>query len=135
MKKDNFKDLLAQRTLELKARQLWLCDKLLTAAGVPEWVMLEANNGVPGNTVPCRLEWFLLRRKDVTPAERLLEDKAVHPLNQLPQGVKLCWLCGGTFLAWVHKVKRVVACDVPGGKKCKPKQVSVHYTCWMDMDQ
>lgn len=63
--------------LRYKARQLKLCDDLLTHAGVPEWVMLTGNDGVPSNSTPCRLNWYLMRRKDVAPTEidqELLKD-------------------------------------------------------------
>jgi hypothetical protein len=42
---------------------------MLTKAGVPEWVINSDSDGVPGNSVPCRLKWYLARRKDVKPGE------------------------------------------------------------------
>ena len=60
-----------ERREELRRRlvQHWHDDarKLLTAAGVPEWVEV---GGMPGNSLPHRLEWLLMRRKDVSAAER-----------------------------------------------------------------
>lgn len=52
-----------------KALERWHDDanKLLTAAGVPEWVEV---GGLPGNSLSHRLEWLLMRRKDVSEAER-----------------------------------------------------------------
>lgn len=41
--------------------------KLLTDAGVPEWVEV---GGMPGNSLPHRLEWLIMRLKDVSAAER-----------------------------------------------------------------
>jgi hypothetical protein len=46
-------------------RQLQECDRMLTDAGVPEWVMISANEPVPANSTPERLKWYLLRRKNV----------------------------------------------------------------------
>lgn len=54
-----------------KAKQLEMCKDMLDAAGVPEWVYLERNKGVPSNSTPCRLHWYLARRKDVTKKEAL----------------------------------------------------------------
>lgn len=50
-------------------RQLDKCADMLTQSGVPEWVENTDSDGVPGNSVPERLKWYLARRKDVTPAE------------------------------------------------------------------
>jgi len=57
------------RLAKYKARHLDMCDVLLTKANVPEWVMLQDSNGVPANSVPARLEWYLARRKDITTSE------------------------------------------------------------------
>jgi hypothetical protein len=58
----------SKRVAEARAllNQNWLieCSRLLDAAGVPEWTCLEGES-VPSNTVPSRLKWFMLRRKDV----------------------------------------------------------------------
>ena len=51
-----------------KAKQLAICGEMLTRAGVPEWV-IGADSTVPGSSVPCRLKWYLARRKDVEPWE------------------------------------------------------------------
>lgn len=48
----------------LNAKWLRECHQLLTDAGVPEAVEL-VGEPVPTNTVPGRLKWYLLRRKDV----------------------------------------------------------------------
>lgn len=55
---------------KVRLNQLWLdrCEQLLNDAGVPQHVCLVGEN-VPGNTVPERLKWFLLRRKNVQPWE------------------------------------------------------------------
>jgi len=50
-------------------RQMERCDDLLTKAGVPEWVENTDSDGVPGNSIPERLKWYLARRKDVKPSE------------------------------------------------------------------
>jgi len=50
-------------------KQLTICDQMLTEQGVPEWVMLADSNGVPANSVPSRLKWYLARRKDVAVGE------------------------------------------------------------------
>jgi len=55
--------------LRYKERQLSMCDQMLTDAGVPEWVMASDSNGVPANSVPSRLKWYLARRKDVAAGE------------------------------------------------------------------
>lgn len=52
----------------LKERWLKKCEEMLTAAGVPQWVCINGET-VPSNTVPSRLGWYLLRRKDVQPWE------------------------------------------------------------------
>ena len=57
------------RLAKYKARQLDMCGELLDKANVPEWVMLEDSNGVPANSVPERLRWYLSRRKDITQSE------------------------------------------------------------------
>jgi len=61
------------RLKELKHRQtedrLRRCDEMLTAAGVPEWVMNSENDNVPANSTPARLRWYLARRKDIKPGE------------------------------------------------------------------
>ncbi|HRA67717.1 MAG TPA: hypothetical protein PL187_16940 [Caldilinea sp.] len=63
----------AARLQELKHRQtedrLRRCDEMLTAAGVPEWVMNSENGSVPANSTPARLRWYLARRKDIKPGE------------------------------------------------------------------
>lgn len=63
----------ASRYEQLRAnyieRQLAMCDQMLTEQGVPEWVMLSDSNGVPANSVPCRLKWYLARRKNVAAGE------------------------------------------------------------------
>lgn len=59
-------NVLALRLYQAKEKQLARCDELLTKAGVPEWVMLTSNEGVPSNSTPDRLAWFLARRKDVS---------------------------------------------------------------------
>lgn len=51
-----------------KAKQLEICGEMLTRAGVPEWV-IGADSTVPASSVPCRLKWYLARRKDVEPWE------------------------------------------------------------------
>lgn len=61
-------NVLALRLYQAKEKQLEMCDELLTKAGVPEWVLL-ADSDVPANSTPCRLAWFLARRKDVKPDE------------------------------------------------------------------
>lgn len=62
-----------ERQLEIQVRhfrwQLEQCDQMLTDAGVPEWVENSNCNGVPGNSTPERLKWYLARRKDVKPGE------------------------------------------------------------------
>jgi len=50
-------------------RQMEMCDQMLTASGVPEWVMNLDANGVPANSLPSRLKWYLARRKDVAAGE------------------------------------------------------------------
>lgn len=41
-----------------------------------------------------------------------------------------CWLCGkGNTNTTI-----TVECETPGGKDCKPKEVRVHYGCYMDME-
>ena len=56
------------KTIHYK-RQLEVIDQMLTDAGVPEWVMVMRSDGVPANSVPCRLEWYLARRKNVKASE------------------------------------------------------------------
>ena len=41
-----------------------------------------------------------------------------------------CWLCGGDDPDTTINVE----CETPGGKHCKPKDVKVHYSCYMDID-
>lgn len=83
-----------QRSEELRRRlvQHWHDDarKLLTTAGVPEWVEV---GGMPGNSLPHRLEWLLARRKDVSAVERAgvcdemnAMEKGHIDLDQAPQG-------------------------------------------------
>lgn len=55
--------------LRYKSRQLEMCGKLLDEAGVPEWVMNSYTETVPANAVPCRLKWYLTRRKNVSSGE------------------------------------------------------------------
>jgi len=55
--------------LRYKSRQLEMCGKLLDEAGVPEWVMTTYTETVPANAVPCRLQWYLTRRKNVSSGE------------------------------------------------------------------
>ena len=55
--------------LRYKSRQLEMCGKLLDEAGVPEWVMTTYTETVPANAVPCRLQWYLTRRKNVSYGE------------------------------------------------------------------
>lgn len=60
-------------------KQLAMCDEMLTKAGVPEWTE-KVGESVPGNSVPCRLEWYLNRRKNVASYEidqKLQSDLAV----------------------------------------------------------
>ena len=63
----------AARLQDLKhmqtADRLRRCDEMLTLAGVPEWVMNSENDGVPANSTPDRLRWYLARRKDIKPGE------------------------------------------------------------------
>lgn len=68
-----------------EARQLDMCDKMLTDAGVPEWVST-ADSCVPGNSTPCRLRWFLARRKDVSESEA--EPKLQLEMRRLMETVK-----------------------------------------------
>ena len=61
----------ARERIKAARRQLFQrwhedANKLLTDAGVPEWVEV---GGVPGNSLPHRLEWFILRRKNVSEVE------------------------------------------------------------------
>lgn len=57
----------------------WLdeCARLLTEAGVPQHVCL-VNESVPDNSVPGRLKWFLLRRKNVQKFETDNLDKEME---------------------------------------------------------
>ena len=57
------------RLNEARAKELLECHQILDEAGIPEFVMLESNCGVPCNTVSGRLRWFLARRKSVTRSE------------------------------------------------------------------
>ena len=41
-----------------------------------------------------------------------------------------CWLCGGDGAETVITVE----CETPNGKHCKPKDVKVHFGCYMDID-
>jgi hypothetical protein len=54
---------------ELNERRLKECSDMLTDVGVPEWVMNSNSDGVPGNSVVCRLKWYLARRKNVKAGE------------------------------------------------------------------
>lgn len=67
------------RVARYEKRQLEMCDKMLTKSGVPEWVE-KSGESAPGNSTPCRLEWYLARRKDIAPYEidqQLQRDLAV----------------------------------------------------------
>lgn len=55
--------------LRYKSRQLEMCGKMLDESGVPEWVMNSDSNNVPANATPCRLKWYLARRKNVSAGE------------------------------------------------------------------
>ncbi len=61
-------------------QERWLRDgnELLTAAGVPIWVDVE---GVPGNSLPHRLQWYLSRRKDVAEHEKAGVCKTLNALE------------------------------------------------------
>lgn len=50
-------------------KQLGICQELLSGSGVPEWVTLQKDPSVPANSVPSRLEWYLLRRKSISEDE------------------------------------------------------------------
>lgn len=77
--------------LRYKSRQLETCGKLLDEAGVPEWVMTTHTETVPANATPCRLQWYLARRKNVSLGEIDVElnrdmgllcgESSVQPLN------------------------------------------------------
>lgn len=41
----------------------------------------------------------------------------------------ICWLCGKEGAGTIIEV----ACETPNGKPCKPKEVCVHFGCYMDM--
>jgi len=41
-----------------------------------------------------------------------------------------CWLCGGNN----PDSTITVECETPNGRACKPKQVPVHFGCYMDID-
>lgn len=43
---------------------------------------------------------------------------------------EICWLCDGEE----PDTTIDVACETPGGEPCEPKDVKVHFTCYMDMD-
>ena len=43
-----------------------------------------------------------------------------------------CWLCGGTEPPVGTTIK--TNCETPGGKKCRTKEVKVHFGCFMDME-
>ena len=52
----------------LNKRLLDECERLLNEIGVPQYVCL-VGDSVPDNSVPGRLKWYLLRRKNVQPWE------------------------------------------------------------------
>jgi len=58
-----------REAIRRRAVQFWhdQANRLLTNAGVPEWVEV---GGVPGNALPHRLKWLLARRNDVSAVER-----------------------------------------------------------------
>lgn len=58
---------LKEASSRMHKRWVFETERLLTRAGVPKWVEVE---GIAGNTISHRLEWFLARRKDVSAAER-----------------------------------------------------------------
>jgi len=41
-----------------------------------------------------------------------------------------CWLCSGSK----PDTTVTVECETPNGKPCKPKQVRVHFGCYMDIN-
>jgi hypothetical protein len=41
-----------------------------------------------------------------------------------------CWLCKGAG----PDTTITVECETPGGKPCEPKQVRVHFGCYMDVE-
>lgn len=41
-----------------------------------------------------------------------------------------CWLCGGSG----PDTTITVECETPSGKHCRPKNVEVHFGCYMDID-
>lgn len=48
----------------LNRRWLDECERLLNETGVPQYVCL-VGESIPDNSVPGRLKWYLLRRKNV----------------------------------------------------------------------
>jgi hypothetical protein len=41
-----------------------------------------------------------------------------------------CWICGGPFPdTWID-----VEAEYPGGPKCEPKEVAVHFECYMEIE-
>lgn len=76
---------LKRRLAELRAIQnearLKHIEKLLDGAGVPKWT--EHAAGVPSNSPENRLAWFILRRKDVKPSERVSEDRLARDMDEL----------------------------------------------------
>lgn len=52
-----------------------------------------------------------------------------YDLWELPK----CWLCGSSDP--VPQVHYEVSAKSPGGARCKPHQVLVHFGCVQDMDQ
>lgn len=63
-----------------KLKERWLQDAhdLLTASGVPQWVEVES---MPGNSLPHRLQWYLIRRKDVSEAETQRECPELNAMD------------------------------------------------------
>ena len=41
-----------------------------------------------------------------------------------------CWICGGSKAETIIVVQR----ETPEGKDCDPKEVRVHFPCYMDME-
>ena len=42
----------------------------------------------------------------------------------------ICWLCGESGASTIITVER----ETPHGKNCKPKDVCVHFSCYMDIE-
>lgn len=49
-----------------------------------------------------------------------------------PKKQEKCWLCGLSDPDPDTTI--TVECETPGGKHCKPYEVKVHFSCYMDMD-